>query len=565
MTKNTTKEQLDLPEIERFSLSEQGKRLEKIRCALSVQICGQLQQLNTELFDKIDDSLFSSSSSAQVGDRYGYLKAIREFRNKKVLFEETLLGSLRIELESILYLADNPKLADNPESSIVKSSELDSENEPSKFIEALETKETVFERMEIDLALNGMQRRALRLYAPLTGQLNGIFDGELCFGSPNLDENEDYLVCAVARALDSSRGVLSVPVDLKLIFIKHFELSLVMKMEMVYLGLINVLKNQSDTEFMEQFCSSVELVQKGHNALSNSDEDQLQSNESIRDSKNSLEIVRQSAQAAIKDLCGKTKIPLFMEKMVKNDWQNVMVLTGLNQGVESDQWKEAIQVVKSLFEFLLGSNDKTPNNEFSNELKNQIKQGFALIQLSESEQSEFFNSIEDDTVIPQEARTVLDTSLTASHITQGEKSEVKVAISKAGRKILDDDDLDDIVALLSDDPGQKKQKEKDETDDSLSCYLDMIDGLRDGEEIEFVNGGKVQKCKIEKSVTGDNSFKVTDRAGKVLLARSRVGLALSAKAGELRISGNSTIKPQPAVDQRTILQAKTAIDPPTTH
>jgi len=387
MTENMTKEQLDLPEIERFSLTEQGKRLEKVRCALSGQICGQLQQLNTELFDKIDDSLFFSSSSTQGGDRYGYLKAIREFRNKKMLFEETLLGSLRIELESILYLADNPELADNAVSSKVESSELDSENDTSKIIEidALETKETVFERMEIDLALHGMQRRALRLYASLTGQLNGILDGELCFGSSNLDENEDYLVCAVARALDSSRGVLSVPVDIKLIFIKHFELSLVMKMEMVYLGLINVLKNQSDTEFMEQFCSSVEQVQKGHNALNNPDEDQLQSNESKRDAKNSLEIVRQSAQAAIKNLCSKTKIPLFIEKMVKNDWQNVMVLIGLNQGVESDQWKAAIQVVTSLFEFLPGSKDKTPNNGFSNELKNQIKQGFELIQLSESE------------------------------------------------------------------------------------------------------------------------------------------------------------------------------------
>jgi len=156
----------------------------------------------------------------------------------------------------------------------------------------------------------------------------------------------------------------------------------------------------------------------------------------------------------------------------------------------------------------------------------------------------------------------LDTSFTPSHITQEEKSEVKVAISEAGRKNLDDDD---IVALLSDDPGQKKQKEKDETDDSLSCYLDLIDGLRDGEEIEFVNSGKVQKCKIEKPVTGDNSFKVIDRAGKVLLARSHVGLALSAKSGELRINDDSTIRPQPAVDQRTIPQAKTAIDPPTTQ
>jgi hypothetical protein len=168
-------------------------------------------------------------------------------------------------------------------------------------------------------------------------------------------------------------------------------------------------------------------------------------------------------------------------------------------------------------------------------------------------------------MIPTEAQTVLQTRLSTPPSAQGEKTEVKAAISEAGRKILDDDDLDDIVALLSDDQDQQKQKEKDESEDSLSGYLNLIDSLREDEEIEYVNDGKVQKCKIQKSVTADNSFQVTNRAGKVLLARSRVGLALSAKSGELRIGDNSTVRPQPAADQRTLIHTQTKIDPPTKH
>jgi len=569
MSKKSIKQQPDNPETASDSLTGQADQFKTIRCILAEQIYEQIQQLNNALFDKIDDALFAVPWQGHPNGTNNYLNAIREIRNKKAWFDEVFMSSLGAEVDSYLYQVKPVEKTQgkNPEETKSESLELDSENDSSRIIESksFETKESVYEKMEIDLALQGMQRRAVKLYAPLNRQLNEIPDGQLRFGDSTTEANDDNMVLAVIQGLKSSRGVFNIPLELKLVFLKHFEQTLLLKMEMIYLGLINVLNNQADTDFMDQFISSADSVLNDKNERLKSAENKPESVSRKRDNEKGLKIVNKSIQTLIDDLFGEIRPPLFVDTMIKSNWRDVLLLIGLNQGVNSPGWNEAKKVISCLLQSLGdGQNEKSKEDDID-WLKNQIQQGFELIQLPKPERDDFFNKLEDHTTVPQQAKTVLQTGLIALNDAEEEKSGVKAAISEAGRKILDDDDLDDIVALLSDDQDQQMQKKPDETDDSLSGYLDLIDNLRDGEEIEFVSGGEVQKCKVQKSVTADNSYQIANRSGKVLLARSRVGLALSAKSGEIRVGGNSTLRPQSTLEQQTILQSHTDIDPPTTH
>jgi len=111
---------------------------------------------------------------------------------------------------------------------------------------------------------------------------------------------------------------------------------------------------------------------------------------------------------------------------------------------------------------------------------------------------------------------------------------VDAAISDAGKKIINDQDLIELVALLSDSGASADDDDQLSAADSIAYYLNLVDSLGSGTALIYRQGKQEQVCVLQKSRTVENSYALNNRQGRLLLTRSRIGLAISMRAGELQ-------------------------------
>lgn len=107
------------------------------------------------------------------------------------------------------------------------------------------------------------------------------------------------------------------------------------------------------------------------------------------------------------------------------------------------------------------------------------------------------------------------------------------SISSAGRGILCNRDLDEIISLLGGDGGAPAAEHET---DSMAAFLALVDSFQDGTPLIFVQGQAEQVCFLRKSDTVENSYALNNRQGRLVITRSRIGLAISLRAGELRVA-----------------------------
>ncbi|MBL4821801.1 MAG: DUF1631 family protein [Gammaproteobacteria bacterium] len=554
MTKKTetiSQENLDLEEI---------PAEEKFRWALKQHLCAQIREYDVDLFDQVDDFLFDRGQQGHSIDEGSYLKVMRDIRTRKELFEEQFLDSTSSSLDSILRLDRSQEVIEK-ETAGSSSEEERSEKSALKPSESLhsEVENSVYEQIEIDLALNDMQRKAIKLYTPLIKKLENAPDSLSDSDSNGSieEEEKDILVKIVIQALGNSHGVFNLSLEFKLVFLKLFERYFLQNMEPMYKDLINMINNQGNLDFVDDLYASALANQQ---ETSNSKKNQSISIEATRGGLKRSEIINENVIKVIDELCVDSKLLGHLKAMLQTHWRDVMFLIGLNKGIDTAEWNAAKNTVTTLLKMVACGRSMISDDEEVDEIKTRLRRGFDLAQLSRAEQDDFFNKLETTTVSSSEAKTMLVSMVTSNTQMPVTKSASKVSISEAGRQILDDEDLNDIVAVLS----KVQNNDEKETDDSLITYLDLIDGFKNGKEIDFINNGEAQSCYIKKSSDAEISYQVTDKQGQVLLARNRVGLALSIKSGELRLRADAETRSNSKENQRTVLQAiaSTNIEPP---
>lgn len=194
-----------------------------VRMALQRSLLSKLQQLCIDFFDEVDDFLFASGRQGQFTDDCVYLKSMRELRAKQGLFEETLQRAWCLSLKSgesrIPLAEDGPR--------------------------QLSRADAVIEKVEIDLALRAMQRKANNFYLPFIQQIDAM--NEHYRGSPDQQVIASHaLIESTLGAFSGAQNVFALDLDIRLIFIKLFEQKFLMKMEELFLDIIGTLKNFND-------------------------------------------------------------------------------------------------------------------------------------------------------------------------------------------------------------------------------------------------------------------------------------------------------------------------------
>ncbi len=204
-----------------------------LRLSLRRSLQPQLQQLCTDFFDEVDDFLFASGPQGQFADDCVYLKAMRELRAKQRLFEETLQRAWFRSLQSG-----------------------DSRTSSAGDGRRLTRSDAVSEKVEIDLALQAMQRKASKFYLPFIRQIDAM--NEKYRSSPDQQVFAGHtLIESTLDAFSQAQTVFALGLEIRLIFIKLFEQNFLMKMEDLFLDIISNLKNVNDE------CSPVAATRYG--------------------------------------------------------------------------------------------------------------------------------------------------------------------------------------------------------------------------------------------------------------------------------------------------------------
>jgi len=506
------------------SADKQADTVAKIRWSLRQRLEEHMRRLLADVFDELDDFLFGSVQPEELTETNTQLRLVREFRNKKPLFEDRFLGAIDAALQATLVDSGREQATSqqNPDPASGSSA---------------------FEAMEIDLALEQMQRRAFKTYAGQIQKLGGPATTKPAVADPVIPENRDILIRNSLRALAISHPVFRVSLESRLVFLKFFEAHFLMKLERLYQEVISIITHQDNRRFVEKlYSSSTSIHRRRKKAGLQSSGEEREAEEGIGLS--GAERVSVRVEAMLSGWCAGQKLPEFAESMLRDDWQAVMTLAGRNRGLDSREWHEASTTIEILLQ-QLASIDRGESVAAAEtvELKDRLQQGFKLAQVEQGKQDLFLGRLKDyhETAAAAKVHEVTPVNTGKGPEARHASPRNYAAVSEAGKKILDNGDLDDFIALLSDEQEQAIAEVEEEAI-SMDYYLHMVDEMADGAGADVNHGNRVVRCRIQQSANADNSYQVLDQEGRVLLTRGRIGLAVSLREGEIRLEGQKDFK-----------------------
>ncbi len=492
-----------------------------LRLSLRRSLQSQLQQLCTDFFDEVDDFLFASGPQGQFADDCVYMKAMRELRAKQRLFEETLQRAWFRSLQS----------GDSRSSSAGDG--------------RLTRSDAVFEKVEIDLALQAMQRKASKFYLPFIRQIDTM--NEKYRSSPDQQVIAGHtLIESTLSAFSQAQTVFSLDLDIRLIFIKLFEQNFLMKMEDLFLDIISTLKNVNDESSLvapraaaalnrPRFATRTAAVASAAGISAQPAQES--------------DAVEHAVERWVRKTCSQEGLPFFVEKMIRTKWRGVMFLIGINRGTHSPAWSEAEQSISLLVAATTdGSGQNSPGAVELESMIAQIRQGFGLIQLDKTAQDQFFQELATQLEFDSDA-SQSPGSRSGSIYTPTGDSVIESTICPSGEKLLDDDDLNEIAKLVG-----TAQNQADNTmiERRLTDYFPEIEQLREGSPVELLLNGSYRSFAVSKNKSGSELYEISSNDDDIKITKSKLGLAISLQNGELRFLQSRSPAQE---DQETILEA----------
>lgn len=479
-------------------------RLEKIRWSIRQRLRKQMLQLSHDFFDEVDDFLFSGGQQGQFAEDSVYLKSMREFRAKQGLFEETFVDAAIKQIKSS-YLSSVPKEYQQSSTSC-----------------------NAMEKVEIDIALKAIARKALKNFSPLIKQIdslkgnNGDRANKLFAGATLLD--------AVVSAFSESHGTFKVSLDVRLVFIKLFEKHFVLNSEKLFLDIISIVNNANDHNFVEKLYSSSSAFRAQITQVKQS-QDRLHNHRKsvVEKGAQKSEIVESAVSQLISALCLQKDLPDFVEAMIRTNWRAVMLLIGLNKGTGSNEWAEAKHAVSTLTSVI--SSNLAVNDRDQADIFERLRQGFSMVQMASVEQEKFITKLQN------KFGSLTDSFETCILVPENSQSEERdespeASISPTGEQIINQDDLDEIAKLL----GSNSTDDESQNDEKNLVELQTnIDELGASTNVEYLVNGSFEGCTLQRSKK--SGFYTISNSSGFSLNRSRLGLAIAIQSGDLKIPG----------------------------
>lgn len=463
-----------------------------VRESVRLRCRAHLETLCADFFDATDDFLFSGGSKSQFNEDSSYLNAMRELRTKQCLFEEAFLGITCATL-------------------FTKGGETD-RLKAEKTRHLVESHAEIYQMLEVDLALQAMQRKAEKRYAPFIQQIDALLAQLSCHDNA---ANEHFkLVVSSMWAFGEAQRVYALPLHIRLFVLKLFEQRFLLQLENLFHDVINVIKHALVKGAVNSDCEAI-----NKRDLSSSLAPVESRSESVE-----LAVVRE-----IEELCARPKLPAFVADLLRSKWRTVLFLIGMHRGCYGLEWRESVSAAQLLVDCANGK--EKIGGPALDELIGKLRNGFALLRMEESEQTTFENRLRSWVTQQLRASKKMHPSGNSSIIT---KFGAEASVSPSGKKILDHSDLEEISNLLGA-AGANVCKSAIEL--QLMDSLPEIDQLKEDAVVEFRLGEDFQACMLQKSPSKPGMFNITDRHSKTIISRSRLGLAISLQKGELRLPG----------------------------
>jgi hypothetical protein len=501
------------PSLKSSQLSISAIRSDKVRWSLRQRLRKQLQQLSIDFFDEVDDFLFSSSNSRRNSDG-DFLKSMRELRTKQSLFEQQFLEEAIAQIKQ----SQTAEGAGKAGIEVAKSS-----------------LGTAFERIEIDLAVRAMQRKAEKVYGHFYQQIDE-HSSRASAGSQRPIIESRVLVYGVLCGFQKAQPCLLLPLEARLIFSKLFEQHFILCMGKIYGDILSILAHEEDPQFVEKlYSSSSAFNAQRKDAVANGLALAGRRTELSGAAAVAANTVEEAVAEFISQLCDSHRMPLFIEKMIRTQWRSVMFIIGLNTSCESSEWNEAKYSVLMLSAAAAdGSNIGATERGL---IVEQIAAGFKLVQIDVAEQEAFllelkqlfnFSLVQGDTI-----NTAIDAATTQkTTVTHKTNSRIQeVSISTAGKRVLDKEDLNELADLLA---GSEKPRQEVQSESDLHEYLEEVDRLMGDQHAQYKVGNIFKDCLITKASTDFFEIQLDDEPTGI--KRSRLGLAMAIKQGDIRLN-----------------------------
>lgn len=509
-----------------FLQSDDPVSLEKVRWSIRQRMRKQMSQLTTDLFDAADDFLFSSGQKGQFGDGSTYLGAMRELRAKQKLFEDRFLDEVTQAIK------DSYRRGKTTGSSAAQSGRSDSE--------------VVLEQVELDLAMQAMERKAAKTYLPFIKQIASLQKRREASEAGLVFPN-NILTRAALDAFARAHSVLALPLDVRLVFIKLFEQHFLLKMEKIFLDIISIINNADDKAFVDKLYASSSAIAKRRTGEQETADSAPENEKTMIASASETQAIERTVDQLLDDALSSLPLPEIVSEIANDFWRSVLLLVGVNKGRDSREWQEARHGLALLVSAVT---DKALASDADREaLVAQLRQGFDLIQMPVSQQQDLLDALKrclKQTSISQ-SESEQPTGLTSSRMDSQIDSRLEVSISPKGEQILDQDDLDDLAQLLgasaTEEPAQMAQQE-------LSDLLPIIDALAEESTVQVLINGKFKDCELQRNISNPSLYTLCTSDGSFCLNRSRLGLAIALREGELRLNEQAMSY---TLDARTII------------
>lgn len=389
---------------------------------------------------------------------------MRELRTKQCLFEEAFLGITCVTLFSKGAETDHVKA--------------------EAIRHLVDSHAEIYQVLEVDLALQAMQRKAEKRYMAAIQQIDAML-GQLYFHDPAARQHFKLVVSGM-WAFGEVQRVFASPVHIRLFVLKLFEQRFLLQLEKLFQDVINVIKHALvkrtfDFENQPVHKPDVEdLHRSGRRVLSESTGATSARNGSRSGS------VEQAVAREIAELCDRPKLPAFVADLVRSKWQTVLFLVGMHRGCYGPEWRESVSAAQLLVSCADGK--QAIDGSVLDELAAKLRSGFALLRMGEAEQATFENRLRSWVAQQRHGEKQRQARNKVPFIAD---IGPEASVSPSGKKILDQADLEEISNLLGvGDANISRSAMELELMDSLP----EIDQLQGDAIVEFRMGGDYQAC-----------------------------------------------------------------------
>lgn len=275
------------------------------------------------------------------------------------------------------------------------------------------------------------------------------------------------------------------------------------------------------------------------------------------DGKAKAEYARHQVVAALADIVGERQLPAAGHKLLHEAWGNVLFMTALKEGVESQNWKSALSTASDLVWSLtatIAAAERTQLLKLVPDLLKRLRAGLESISYNPFEMTELFKALEQlhlarirgavaETVAPAEPAAKAD--MGAAPVVSDTEVKPSAAVVKAEDPFAD---IDASMQAAVDKTGAPSAKQQSSSTDAVSLdegvvtadavegeYLDQVDKLSQGAWFEMSDtGGGVYRCRLAAVLKPTGKYIFVNRSGVKVAEETRQSLAEALKTGSLR-------------------------------